>query len=121
MRNVSDRFHSIRQLASMLLKLSADTWRFLVLCLRPASALAAENFFLRKQLALYEERQVKPRQATNTTRMTMVWLSRFFNWRPALRIVKPDTFTGWHRQGFRLFWRWKPSLAGPLFPRTCGH
>ena len=22
-------------------------------------------------------------------------------------IVKPDTFTGWHRRGLRLFWRWK--------------
>jgi transposase InsO family protein len=101
----------------MLLKLSADAWRFLVLCLRPASALAAENLFLRKQLALYEERQVKPRQATNTTRMTMVWLSRFFNWRPALRIVKPDTFTGWHRQGFRLFWRWKSKPGRPPLPK----
>ena len=117
MRNVSGQFHAIRQLASMLLKLSADTWRFLVLCLRPASALAAENFFLRKQLALYEERRVKPRQATNTTRMTMLGLSRFFNWRPALRIMKPDTFTGWHRQGFRLFWRWKSKPGRPPLPK----
>jgi hypothetical protein len=48
MCNVSGRFQNIRQLASLLLKLCADTGRFLVLCLRPASALAAEILFLRK-------------------------------------------------------------------------
>jgi len=79
-----------------------------VLRLRRCSpaALAAALLFPRKQLALYEERQVTPRRATNATRMTMVWLSRFFDWRPALRIVTPETFTRWHRQGFRLVWRW---------------
>jgi hypothetical protein len=104
-------------MASVLLTLSADAWRFLVLCLRPSPALAAEMLFLRKQLALYEERQVKPRQATNATRLVMVWLSRFFNWRPALRIVKPETFTRWHRQGFRLFWRWKSKPGRPALPK----
>ena len=112
MGNVSGRFHFIRQLTSMLLNLSADAWRFLILCLRPAPALAAENLFLRKQLGLYEERQVKPRQATNATRLALVWLSHWFDWRSALRIVKPATFAGWHRQGFRLFWRLK-SRRGP--------
>ena len=101
----------------MLLKLIADVGRFLVLCLRPAPALAAEILFLRKQLALYEECQIKPRRATNVTRLMMVWLSRFFDWRPALRIVKPDTFTGWHRQSFRLFWRWKSKPGRPILPK----
>src|SRR6516162_3991416 len=116
MWNVSGRFYDIRQMASVLLKLSADTWRFLVLCLRPAPALAAEILFLRKQLALYEERQVKPRQATNAVRLAMVWLSHWFDWRPALRIVKPETLTRWHRQGFRLFWRWKSKPGRPCIP-----
>ncbi|WP_143308147.1 hypothetical protein [Candidatus Entotheonella palauensis] len=48
MRNVSDSFHHIRQPVSTLLKLSADAWHFLVLCLRPSPALAAEVLFLRK-------------------------------------------------------------------------
>ena len=61
MRNVSDVLHDIRQLVSTLLKLSADAGRFLVFSLRPSPALAAEVLFRRKQLALYEERQIKPR------------------------------------------------------------
>ena len=117
MRNLTGRFQDIRQVASLLLKLSADVGHWLVLCLRPAPALAAEVLFLRKQLALYEERQVKSSRATNATRIVMVWLSRWFDWRLALRIVKPDTFTGWHRQGFRLFWRWKSKLGRPTLPK----
>jgi hypothetical protein len=47
------RFHSfIHHLGEMtytLLVFLLDAARFLVLCLRPAPALAAENLFLRKQ------------------------------------------------------------------------
>jgi hypothetical protein len=39
--------------AGILLMLLLDALRFLLLCLRPTSILAAENLFLRKQLALY--------------------------------------------------------------------
>jgi putative transposase len=37
----------------MLLMLLCDGLRFFCLCLRPSPALAAENLFLRTQLALY--------------------------------------------------------------------
>src|SRR5215510_10785900 len=116
MLNVTGRFRSLNQLTSMMLTLHADTCRFLVLCLRPIPALAAENLYLRKQLALYEERQVKPRRTTNATRLAMVWLSYWFDWRSALCIVKPETFMRWHRQGFRLLWRWKSKLGRPRIP-----
>ncbi len=101
---------------STLFMLLADTMRFLQLCLRPSPALAAENLFLRKQLALYQERHVKPRRATNATRLTLVWLARWFDWRQALVIVQPATFIRWHRQGFRLFWRWKSRPGRPPIP-----
>ncbi len=117
MRNVLGPFHDIHQLASLLLKLGADAGRFLVLCLRPAPALAAENLFLRKQLALYEERQVKPGRAINATRTVMAWLSHWFDWRPVIRIVKPETFTSWYRQGFRLLWRWQSTPGRPALPK----
>jgi hypothetical protein len=87
--------------------------RFLRLCLRPPASLAAENLFLRKQLALYQERHVKPRRATNATRLALVWLGRCFDWHTALSIVTPQTFLRWHRQGFRLFWRWKSRPGRP--------
>src|SRR5215467_14543599 len=95
------------------LQILGDVFRLLALCLRPKTSLAAENLFLRKQLAFYQERKVKPRRADNPTRLTLVLLSRWFNWRGALTVVKPKTFVTWLRKGFRLFWRWK-SEAGRL-------
>jgi putative transposase len=89
--------------------------------LRPHVQLAAENLFLRKQLALYLERQVKPRRADNATRIALVALSRLIDWHRVLTVVKPDTLIRWHRKGFRLFWRWKSSPGGgprlPAAPR----
>ena len=59
--------------------------------LRSRSALAAENLFLRKQLTFFVERDQTPHRTDNTTRFTMVILSRLFDWRDALVVVKPDT------------------------------
>jgi hypothetical protein len=99
--------------ASTLPALVDVVW-FLRLCLRPPTTLAAENLFLRKQLALYQERAVKPCCATNATRLTLVWLSRWFDWRQALAIVKPETFTRWHRQGFHLLPEHRRVVARPI-------
>src|SRR5689334_14952702 len=108
--------HNVLDLAGMLLTLLVDGIRFLRLCLRPSPTLAAENLFLRKQLAMYQERHVKPRRATDATRLALVWLARWFDWREALAVVQPDTFLRWHRQGFRLFWRWKSTPGRPPIP-----
>ena len=78
--------------------------------------LAAENLFLRKQLALYQERRTKPRRADASTRVALVLLSQFLDWRALLTVVKPETLIRWHRQGWRLFWRWKSRPGRPTIP-----
>ena len=83
-------------------RLLIDALTFVSLGLRSRSQLTAENLFLRKQLALYQERRVKPRRADDATRITLLVLSRLTDWRAILTIVKPDTLTRWHRKGFRL-------------------
>lgn len=65
--------------------------------LRSRSALVAENLFLRKQLALYRERKVNPRRASDSLRLRLVLLARGFAWREALTIVQPATLLRWHR------------------------
>jgi hypothetical protein len=60
--------------------------------------LAAENLFLRKQLALYQERRVTPRRPDSATRVVLVLLSRLLDWRALLTVVRPDTLIRWHRQ-----------------------
>jgi hypothetical protein len=81
-------------------------------CVPSPAAVAAENLFLRKQLALYMDRQTKPWRATDSIRFTLGQLCRFFDWRHALVVVKPDTLIRWHRKGFRLFWKWKSRPRG---------
>jgi hypothetical protein len=85
---------------------------FIQLCLRPRVGVAAENLFLRKQLSLYLERDVRPRRATDSIRFILAQLSRWFDWRQTLIVVKPDTLIRWHRKGFRLFWKWKSRPRG---------
>src|SRR5918996_1697716 len=84
---------------------SLDLGRLITFALRSRRALAAENLFLRKQLALFQERKVKPRRADDATRWMLATLSRMFEWHDALWNVKPDTLVGWPRKGFRLFGR----------------
>jgi transposase InsO family protein len=87
------------------------------LIVRPKLSLAAENLFLRKQLAFYEERGVRPRRLSDPVRLCLVLLAHLFDWHPVLKVVKPATFIGWHRNAFRLFWKWKSRPAGrPAVP-----
>jgi len=65
----------------------------LSLSVRSRSQLAAENLFLRKQLALYAERRVRRHRADDATRITLVLLARLIDWRAVLTIVKPDTLS----------------------------
>jgi len=70
------------------------------LFLSSRAALVAENLFLRKQLALFLEREAKRRRTTRAIRVAMVALARFFDWQRALVVVKPETFINWHRTAF---------------------
>jgi putative transposase len=80
---------------------------FLRAVLGDRAALAAENLALRQQLAVLLVSAKRPR-LRKRDRLFWVWLSRLWSeWRSCLMIVKPETVIRWHRQGFRLYWRWK--------------
>src|SRR5438034_1058575 len=78
-------------------------------CFRARAFLQAEILALRHQLLVLQRsnRGHKLRLGW-ADRVLWVWLSRLWNdWRSALLLVKPETVIAWHRQGFRLYWRWK--------------
>ena len=77
----------VKTIITLLGDLATYSW----LLLRPQSALAAENLFLRKQLAMFQERKTKPRRPDTPIRIALVLLSRIFNWRDALVVVQPQT------------------------------
>lgn len=92
--------------------------RFLGTAIRSRSSVVAENLFLRKQLAFYREREVKPRRLTDAARIALVFWSRWFDWKQALSIVQPETLIRWHGRGFKLLWRWKSRPGRPRLPRN---
>ena len=105
----------------MILQAPVECGLFLLirLFLSSRAALIAETLFLRKQLAVFQERKVRPRRSNAATRAVMVWLCGFFDWREALVIVKPETFLKWHRTAFRAFWRWRSRKRGrPPLPKN---
>ena len=72
---------------------------------RSSNAIRAENLVLRRQLAKYLERGVKPRRVDALTRISLALFTRLFDWRDAVVMVRPATIIRWHRLGWRLFWR----------------
>jgi len=90
---------------SAVLGVSAEALRFAREGFRSHGSLVAENLFLRKQLAFYQKRNIKPRRLTDSARLALLFWSRWFPWRSALVVVKPETLIGWHRPAFQLFWR----------------
>ena len=86
-------------LFQIILRLLADLAGLFVLSVRPRRSIEAENLFLRRELALYIERGVNPRRVNAATRASLAFLSRLFDWRDALVVVRPETLIRWHRAG----------------------
>jgi len=93
-----------------------DFIRFALSHLRSRNALVVENLFLRKQLAFYQERKRKVHRTNGATRFTMALLSRLFDWKSALVVVRPETLIRWQRTAVRLYWRWKSRPGRPKLP-----
>ena len=100
----------------MVLRLLADLIGLLALTVRPRQSIEAENLVLRRQLALFKERGVKPRRIDAATRLSLAWLSRLCDWRSCVIVVRPETVVRWHRAGWRLFWRYKSRPGRPPIP-----
>ncbi len=75
--------------------------------LMPRAALAAENLALRQQLNVLRRSVPRPRVRLRD-RLLWVFLRRFWSeWRGSLIIVQPSTVVRWHRESWRLLWRWR--------------
>jgi hypothetical protein len=70
-------------LAGIALRLIEDVLGGAVLLLHSTVAVRAENLFLRRQLALYIERGVRPRRVDASGRISLALLARLFDWRSA--------------------------------------
>jgi len=103
-----------------LLRLALSTLHWLTVAslttFKSRAALQVENLALRHQLAVLR-RSVKRPKLTSADRILWAWLCEAWrDWQPSLLIVKPETVIGWHRMGFRLFWKWKVRRGQPGRP-----
>src|ERR1700680_3812409 len=104
----------------MALRLVSDLFSLLALTTRSRRSIEAENLILRRQLALFKERGVRPRRIDAGTRLSLAWLSRLCDWRSCVIVVQPHTMVRWHRAGWRLFWRYKSRAGCPRISLGAG-
>ena len=103
-------------LAGAFIGVASDVLRLILSFLRPSSAIRVENLVLRKQLASYIERGIKPQRVDHATRVSLALFTRLFDWRDAVVNEQPATIVRWHRMGWRIFWRRKCRAGRPPIP-----
>jgi transposase InsO family protein len=106
-RSVAGMLKVVRSMVSVLAR------RF-----RSRAVVELENLALRHQLqVLRRQRPGRPRLFA-IDRLLWVWLYRLWpRCLEAMVLVKPATVVQWHRQGFRLFWRWRSRSGRPSVER----
>jgi hypothetical protein len=85
--------------------------------LRTRGELLAENAFLRQQLLVAARGVKKPKFRASERGLLVTLAAMFSHWRDALVLVSPDTLLRWHREGFRLWWKWRSRRKPPRTPR----
>ena len=80
---------------------------------RSRASLELELISLRHQVSVLRRQHKGRIRLFPTDRLLWVWLHR--GWPQVLNaivLVKPATVIQWHRQGFRLYWRWRARRLG---------
>jgi putative transposase len=85
-----------------------------------------EVLALRQQVSVLKRKHPRP-TVNGFDRIFWIMLRRVWSrWTDALVIVKPETVVGWHRAGFRLYWRWRsrprgrrPNVTGEITDLIC--
>ena len=76
---------------------------------------ATVELALRQQLAVYVQRQPRPRLSPIDRAFWLVLARCWPRWKSALVVVQRETVIRWHREGFRRYWR-SISTPGPGRP-----
>jgi hypothetical protein len=75
-------------------------------------SMVLENLMLRQQLNIYKRKDKRPK-IENIDRVMLVWISRvFIKWKSVLIVVTPATVIGWHKKGFKFYWKRKSRRVG---------
>ena len=69
--------------------------------------LLVENLLLRHQLHVALRSRPRPDLKSRDRFFWLVVRSLYPDWKQHLILVRPETVVRWHRQGWRLYWRWR--------------
>ena len=101
-----------------MLKLERSVISVVARRFRSRAVVELENLALRHQLhVLRRQRPDRPRLFAIDR---LLWVLLYRLWPRCLEamvLVKPATAIQWHRQGFRLFWRWRSRSGRPSVDR----
>jgi len=106
-----------RSVASML-KLERSIISVVARRFRSRAVVELENLALRHQLHVL--RRQRPGRLRLFAFDRLLWVVLYRLWPRCLEVmvlVKPATVVQWHRQGFRLFWRWRSRSGRPSVER----
>ncbi len=81
--------------------------RAVVAFFRPRASLVVENLCLRQQILVLQRRHLRPRLQDKDRRFWILASRWGPHWRKSLLIVTPGTVLGWHRKGWKAYWRWR--------------
>jgi len=94
-----------------MFQLSFALLTYLRTSVRSHHDLGLEILALRQQLAVLKRRQPRPHLERRDRLFWVALHALWDRWMDALIIVKPETVVGWHRAGFRLYWRFRSSVS----------
>src|SRR5271167_794051 len=113
-----ESFDNHRRSGAGMLKLKRSIVSRLVCRFRNRAVVELENLVLRHQLHVL--RRQRPGRLPLFTFDRLLWVLLYRLWPGCLEamvLVKPATVIQWHRQGFRLFWRWRSRSGRPSVDR----
>ena len=79
--------------------------------------LLLENLALRQQLVVQQRSVARIKQQNQDCFFWSLLSQLWTDWKFNLFIVKPETVVKWHREGFKLYWRWE-SRSKPGRPKV---
>src|SRR6267143_3966025 len=83
-------------------------------CFHDRRTLLLENLALRQKLAVLKRKHSRPRLHTFDKLFWVLARKIWSGWKQALIVVTPETVVGWHRAGFRLYWKLISKVRRPI-------
>ncbi len=111
-------FRQVLQITQTVVMRARQVMRRVRQSLRSRIALAAEHRFLQQQFALCQAPNATWRRDMHATRLTLVWLSYWCDWQPALTIVQPATFRAGGVKDSACYGKRHPHRAARPFRRS---